>query len=64
MLCLAVTSCGHQKNKDTESLVETQGSTQTEPFNLAKLKAGQNINDILNLPEQQQKKLSVPVKLP
>ncbi|MDR4892972.1 MULTISPECIES: hypothetical protein [unclassified Chryseobacterium] len=47
MICLAIASCGHQKNKDTESLVETQGSTQTEPFNLAKVAVGQNINEIL-----------------
>lgn len=47
VICLSFASCGQQKNKESESLVETEGSTQTEPFNLAKLKAGQNINDIL-----------------
>ena len=47
IVCLAIASCGHQKNKETESFVETQGSTQTEPFNLAKIAVGQNINEIL-----------------
>lgn len=28
-------------------MVETQGSTQTEPFNLAEITVGQNINEIL-----------------
>ncbi|UKB80822.1 hypothetical protein [Chryseobacterium sp. MEBOG07] len=47
LICLGLASCDKQKNKSTRALVETQGSTQTEPFNLAKLKAGQNINEIL-----------------
>lgn len=47
LICLGIASCDKQKNKSTRALVETQGSTQTEPFNLAKLKAGQNINEIL-----------------
>ncbi|PWN63759.1 hypothetical protein [Chryseobacterium viscerum] len=47
LICLGLASCNKQKNKSTRALVETQGSTQTEPFNLAKLKAGQNINEIL-----------------
>ncbi|KAB1228900.1 hypothetical protein [Chryseobacterium viscerum] len=47
LICLGLASCSKQKNKSTRALVETQGSTQTEPFNLAKLKAGQNINEIL-----------------
>ncbi len=47
MISLAIASCGQQKNKETDWVVETQGSTQTEPFNLAQLKAGQNINEIL-----------------
>lgn len=47
VICLSLASCSQQKNKEGESLVETQGGTQTEPFNLAQLKAGQNINEIL-----------------
>ncbi|SIQ79241.1 hypothetical protein [Chryseobacterium sp. RU33C] len=47
VICLSLASCSQQKNKEGESLVETQGGIQTEPFNLAQLKAGQNINEIL-----------------
>ncbi|WP_426479572.1 hypothetical protein ACP3T3_09135 [Chryseobacterium sp. CBSDS_008] len=47
MICLEFASCSQQQNKDSESVVETQGSTQTEPFNLANVTVGQNINEIL-----------------
>ena len=47
IICLTLVSCGQQKDKYTVSMIETQGSTQAEPFNLAQLKTGQNINDIL-----------------
>ncbi|MDR3026457.1 hypothetical protein [Chryseobacterium sp.] len=47
VICLGFISCSQQKNKDTELMLEMKGSTQTEPFNLAKLKTGQNINEIL-----------------
>ncbi|MDW9380459.1 hypothetical protein [Chryseobacterium sp. JV558] len=47
VICLGLISCSQQKNKDTELVLETKGSTQTEPFNLAQIKTGQNINEIL-----------------
>lgn len=47
VICLGLISCNQQKNKDTELVLETKGSTQTEPFNLAQIKTGQNINEIL-----------------
>ncbi|MFS4431126.1 hypothetical protein [Chryseobacterium sp. GVT01B] len=47
VICLGLISCNQQKNKDTELVLEMKGSTQTEPFNLAQLKTGQNINEIL-----------------
>ncbi|CAI8751310.1 hypothetical protein [Chryseobacterium sp. IT-36CA2] len=47
IICLTFVSCGDQRNKAPASVVETKGSTQTEPFNLAKIAVGQNINEIL-----------------
>ncbi|NIF04428.1 hypothetical protein F3J23_03145 [Chryseobacterium sp. Tr-659] len=47
IIWLGLMSCNQHGKQKNDPLAETQGSIQTEPFNLASLKVGQNINDVL-----------------
>ncbi|WP_123868175.1 hypothetical protein [Chryseobacterium lactis] len=47
IICMGLGSCNQQEKKKGESQMESRNDTQTGPFNLASLKVGQNINDIL-----------------
>ena len=47
VIFLGLVSCGQHKKKACEAHHEVQNSIQTEPFNLAALHIGKNINNIL-----------------